>query len=99
MLTSDPALPPKPLYTHELHRTFPYKDTHSRPGQVTVSTNLIETEKVKQNEKTEEFVTNEGIRKKILGFPGGAVVENRPANAGETGSRPGLGRSHMPWSN
>ena len=35
----------------------------------------------------------------MLGFPGGAVVENLPANAGDTGSSPGLGRSHMPWSN
>ena len=34
----------------------------------------------------------------ILGFPGGAVVEDLPANAGDTGSSPGLGRSHMPWS-
>ena len=25
------------------------------------------------------------------GFPGGAVVENLPANAGDTGSSPGLG--------
>ena len=33
------------------------------------------------------------------GFPGGAVVENLPANAGDTGSSPGLGRSHMLWSN
>ena len=33
------------------------------------------------------------------GFPCGAVVENLPANAGDTGSSPGLGRSHMPWSN
>ena len=33
------------------------------------------------------------------GFPGGAVVENLPANAGDTGSSPGLGKSHMPWSN
>ena len=32
------------------------------------------------------------------GFPGGAVVENLPANAGDTGSSPGLGGSHMPWS-
>ena len=24
---------------------------------------------------------------------------NPPANAGDTGSNPGLGRSHMPWSN
>ena len=35
----------------------------------------------------------------IGGFPGGAVVENLPANAGDTGSSPGLGRSHMLWSN
>ena len=33
------------------------------------------------------------------GFPGGAVVKNLPANAGDTGSSPGLGRSHMPQSN
>ena len=32
-------------------------------------------------------------------FPGGAVVKNPPANAGDTGSIPGLGRSHMPRSN
>ena len=34
----------------------------------------------------------------MLGFPGGAVVENPPASAGDTGSSPGLGGSHMPWS-
>ena len=28
-------------------------------------------------------------------FPGGAVVKNPPANAGDTGSSPGPGRSHM----
>ena len=33
------------------------------------------------------------------GFPGGAVVENLPANAGDTGLSTGLGRSHMPQSN
>ena len=27
------------------------------------------------------------------------MVENLPANAGDTGSSPGLGRSHMPGSN
>ena len=27
------------------------------------------------------------------------MVENPPANAGDTGSSPGLGRPHMPWSN
>ena len=35
----------------------------------------------------------------VWGFPGGAVVENLPANAGDTGSSPGLGRSRMPRSN
>ena len=35
----------------------------------------------------------------LPGFPGGAVVENLPADAGDTGSSPGLGRSHMPRSN
>ena len=32
----------------------------------------------------------------LRGFPGGAVVGNLPANAGDAGSSPGLGRSHMP---
>ena len=35
----------------------------------------------------------------VQGFPGGAVVESLPADAGDTGSSPGLGRSHMPRSN
>ena len=32
-------------------------------------------------------------------FPGGAVVKNPPANAGNTGLSPGPGGSHMPRSN
>ena len=32
-------------------------------------------------------------------FPGGAVVKNPPAYAGDTGSSPGPGRSQMPQSN
>ena len=38
---------------------------------------------------------------KIVGkdFSGGAVVKNPPANAGDTGSSPGPGRSHRPQSN
>ena len=35
----------------------------------------------------------------IWGLPGGSVVKNLPANAGDTGSVPDLGRSHMPQSN
>ena len=35
----------------------------------------------------------------VLGFPGGSVVKNLPANAEDIGSIPAPGRSHMPWSN
>ena len=38
-------------------------------------------------------------KKSCEGFPGGTVVNNPPANAGDTGSSPGPGRSHMPQSN
>ena len=34
----------------------------------------------------------------LVDFPGGAVVKNLPANARNTGSGPGRGRSHMLWS-
>ena len=43
-------------------------------------------------------ITRIFIREK-QGFPGGTVVENLPVNAEDTGSSPGLGRSHMPRSN
>ena len=39
------------------------------------------------------------IKMIIWDFPGGTVVKNPPANAGDMGSCPGPGRSHMPWSN
>ena len=39
------------------------------------------------------------FKKQLEGFPGGAVVKNPAANAGDTGSIPGPGRSHMPRSN
>ena len=39
------------------------------------------------------------LKKQVLGFPGGAMVKNLPANVGDMGSSPGPGRSHMPRSN
>ena len=47
------------------------------------------------------FVQNVQTGFKVLdywGFPCGTVVESPPANAGDTGSSPGLGGSHMPPS-
>ena len=49
------------------------------------------------------MLTLEGRSKGFLGhitfetgdFPGGAVVKNPPANAGDKGLIPGPGRSHM----
>ena len=38
-------------------------------------------------------------KNKNRGFPGGKMVKNLPANAGDTGSSPGLGRTHMSRSN
>ena len=38
-------------------------------------------------------------QQEVEGFPGGSVVKNLPANAGDTGSVPGPGRSHMQQSN
>ena len=44
------------------------------------------------------YYTQMEIKRKLGGFPGGAVVESLPANAGDTGSGPDLRRSHMPRS-
>ena len=49
-----------------------------------------------------EKASAQHLRKTIKGFtdfPGGAVVKNPPANAGDTGSSSGPGRSHMLQSN
>ena len=49
------------------------------------------------NEIIETFLLKLETRQEYIlqGFPGGAVVENLPANPGDMGSSPGLGRSHM----
>ena len=46
-----------------------------------------------------KMCTSSALKNIRQGFPGGAVVENLPADAGDTGSSPGPGRSHMPQSN
>ena len=49
-----------------------------------------------ENQRGPRIMTNKIATE---GFPGGAVVKNPPANAGDTGSSPGPGRSHMTRSN
>ena len=70
------------------------KTPYPRPRGTTVSVQqLFYTLPVRHK----EFQRN--IKKVRWDFPGGAVVENPPANAGHTGSSPGPGRSHMLRSN
>ena len=53
----------------------------------------------KRGERKGGWREERGEDKRGGGFPGGAVVENLPASAGDTGSSPGLGGSHMLRSN
>ena len=57
-----------------------------------------------QRTKIPHAVGEANIKKKkkrrgVGNFPGGPVVKNVLANTGDKGSIPGLGRSHVPWSN
>ena len=56
---------------------------------------IVEITAIQQNKEKRMKRNEDSLRD----FPGGAVVENLPANAGDMGSSPGPGRSHMPWSN
>ena len=44
-------------------------------------------------------VTLVHVYEEIRGFPSGSVVKNSSVNAGDMGSIPGMGRSHMLQSN
>ena len=41
------------------------------------------------------YFTDKKTRRKLRGFAGGPVVKNPPANAGDVGSVPRPGRSHI----
>ena len=43
-----------------------------------------------QRPNEQNTLTNTSLKEYIQDFPGGAVVKNLPANAGDTGSSPGL---------
>ena len=56
---------------------------------------LIESVREKLKKVQLQEVLNKAFKKRSGGFPGGSLVKNLPANAGDTGSIPGLGRSHI----
>ena len=50
----------------------------------------------------DDMAYGKNIKKKVSffrEFPGGLVVKNLPASAGDMDSIPGLGRPHMPQGN
>ena len=49
--------------------------------------------------KTTREVPNYTLKRHTQDISGGPVVKNSPANAGDTSSIPGLGRSHTPQGN
>ena len=58
-----------------------------------ISVNIdFKTKTIKKAKQGHYIMTNGG-------FPGGSVVKNPPANAGDRSLIPGLGRSHMSWDN
>ena len=84
------------LYTNnklsekEIKKTIPFTIASKIKS---LEINLIKEVKDLYDENYKKF-----IKKLQKGFPGGAVVRNPPANAGDTGSSPSPGRSHMPRS-
>ena len=65
------------------------RDTPSRLNQ----------EKIENMNRLITSTEIERLKNSQQGFPGGAVENNLPANAGNTDSSPGPGRSHMPQNN
>ena len=49
--------------------------------------------------ESRDFPVGPVVKTVLQGFPGGSVVKNPPASAGDTGSITDPGRSHVPWSN
>ena len=64
-----------------------------------VNRKYMHTVQSSKGTKEEEWTNILFLKILSRGFPGGAVVKNPPANAGDTGSSPGPGRSHMLRSN
>ena len=56
------------------------------------------TKSSEAHEKILNIFSHRRWKSKPPGFPGGSVVKSLPANAGDKGSIPDMGRCHIPWS-
>ena len=87
----------------EQGKNLPDQTNEEETGSVPEKEYRVMIVKMMQNlgnrENTRKFNEDLEELKSKQGFPGGTVVKNPPANAGDTGSSPGPGRSHMPRSN
>ena len=71
--------------------------TESKDPHFQVHPLFTEPQHLKTNILKEE-VLDLRLKNNAVGFPGGAVVESLPAGAGDAGSSPDLGGSHVPRS-
>ena len=95
-MTGPPQLPSQgPGLAPETHRCCPFQMEEGR--QLTFLKNVL-CPRAYSRCSMQITVSILTCTKPYQGFPGGAVVGSLPANAGDTGSSPGLGRSHMPRS-
>ena len=81
------------LHLKELEKEEQTMPKVSRRREINIRVEILKIDQKNQSKKW--------FFKKIsyIGLPWWHRVENLPANAGDTGSSPGLGRSHMPRSN
>ena len=71
-----------------------------KPMAVSFQCMTKSTTNKKRKKKIELELINSNLEPQIRNqFQGGSMVKNLPANAGDTGSIPGAGRSHKPLSN
>ena len=73
------------------HVQFLFSDKHKQPLAQTF---------FQQQQKCYRFTLYVKFVKNLThsAFPGGPVIKNLPANAGDASLIPGLGRSHIAWS-
>ena len=65
-------------------------------GRLTEVMSKLNLEVSEEGKEGQSLMRKDALKNTAWDFPGGTVVKNPPANAGDTGSSPGPGRSQMP---